>query len=101
MKVGHAIDTETLPHAAVNDESFIGGRTETLPADEAALHDQNFIAEALDTLPGLFYVIDTQGRFLRWNKAFESIGGYSAQEMARFGPTEFFADAGRAKVIET
>jgi diguanylate cyclase (GGDEF)-like protein/PAS domain S-box-containing protein len=36
----------------------------------------------IDSLPGVFYVFDQQGKCLRWNKGFEVVTGYSAQEIA-------------------
>ena len=47
--------------------------------------------EAFDTLPGVFYVIDEEGRFLRWNKNLETISGYTSQEISRMMPLDFFA----------
>ncbi|MFO7539784.1 MAG: PAS domain S-box protein, partial [Chloroflexota bacterium] len=48
------------------------------------------INAAIDSLPGLFYLFDEQGRFRRWNKSFEVISGYSADEIADMHPLDFF-----------
>ncbi|MBF8270412.1 MAG: PAS domain S-box, partial [Gammaproteobacteria bacterium] len=54
------------------------------------LREKNFADEALNSLPGLYYLIDDQGRFLRWNKNFETVSGYSSEEISRLSPTDFF-----------
>jgi PAS domain S-box-containing protein len=53
----------------------------------------------MNNLPGIFYLFDSSGRFLRWNKNFESITGYSAEEIARMVPTDFF-EAEEAEKLE-
>lgn len=50
----------------------------------------------IDSLPGIFYMYDDQGRFLRWNKEFELISGYTAEEIQRAHPLDFFLEADRA-----
>jgi PAS domain S-box-containing protein len=47
----------------------------------------------LNSLPGVFYFYDQAGRFLRWNRNFEIITGYSAQEIAQMNPLNFFVGA--------
>jgi diguanylate cyclase (GGDEF)-like protein/PAS domain S-box-containing protein len=66
--------------------------TERKRIQDAALREKNFISAALDSLPGMFYVIDDQGRFLRWNKNLEMLSGYSSEEVSRLNPTDLFAD---------
>ena len=56
------------------------------------LRENNFADKALNSLPGLYYLIDDQGRFLRWNKNFETVSGYSSEEVSRMSPTDFFAE---------
>jgi PAS domain S-box-containing protein len=51
---------------------------------------RNFADSLIETMPGIFYLYNEQGRFLRWNRNFESVSGYSAQEIARMHPLDFF-----------
>jgi PAS domain S-box-containing protein len=46
---------------------------------------------ALDSLPGLFYLLTTDGKFLRWNAALEKVSGYDGAEIARMHPVQFFS----------
>ncbi|HEX4851274.1 MAG TPA: PAS domain S-box protein, partial [Puia sp.] len=46
----------------------------------------------INSLPGIFYLFDHEGKFLRWNKRFELVSGYSANEIARMHPRDFFSE---------
>jgi len=54
--------------------------------------ERDFTQAALDSLPGLFYLFDDQGRFLRWNKNFEKVSGYSAEEISHLSPLDLFGE---------
>lgn len=60
----------------------------------------DFLRSTTDSLPGVFYVINAEGRFLRWNKNFEEVTGKSAAEMASVSPLDFFAGADRDLIAE-
>lgn len=62
--------------------------------------EKDFMATAIDSLPGVFYVIDMSGRFLRWNKNFEHVSGYAAEEIATMHPLDFFEGADRQRIAE-
>ena len=59
-----------------------------------------FTAAAVNSLPGIFYVISRERRFLRWNRNFESVSGYSADEIATMSPLDLFEDPDRALIAE-
>lgn len=44
----------------------------------------------INSLPGIFYLFDKNGKFLLWNKNFEAVSGFSANELALMKPTDFF-----------
>jgi len=62
------------------------------------VQERDFTQAALDSLPGLFYLIDAQGRLLRWNQTFERVSGYSAPELASMSALDFFGAADRGPV---
>jgi PAS domain S-box-containing protein len=70
-------------------------------AEEAVQRESSFIKAALDSLPGLFYLFDKNGKFLRWNTNFEKISGYTAAEISRMSPLDFFETPERELVAET
>jgi diguanylate cyclase (GGDEF)-like protein/PAS domain S-box-containing protein len=85
-------------HHAMNEQR--GNPSEAPYPDE-----QQRIAEAdlsqtfINSLPGVFYVFDQQGKFLRWNKNFEVVTGYSAEEIAAAHVLDFFGTAPEKALI--
>jgi len=58
---------------------------------EAFLQRERHFSDTLvASVPGILYLYDEQGRFLRWNRQFEIVSGYSAEEVARMHPLDFF-----------
>ena len=71
-------------------------REEARGRAEQALRDEKLFSDRmLESMPGILYFYDSNGRFLRWNRSFEAISGYSAEEFARMHPLDFFAEADR------
>ncbi len=64
------------------------------------LLERDFSKAVIDSLPGIFYLIDRKGKFLRWNKNFEEITGYSAEEIGRMDPLDLFAGPDKSLVQE-
>jgi len=46
--------------------------------------------QIVNSLPGVFYVMSRDGRYLRWNRNFERVVGYSAEEMRQLNPLDLF-----------
>ena len=69
-------------------------------AEEAVKREMDFTQAAIDSLPGLFYLFDDQGRYLRWNKNYEELSGYSAEEIIRMSPLDFFGEPDKKIVAE-
>ena len=59
-------------------------------AQEALLKERDFSDAILSSLPGVFYFYDQGGKFLRWNKNFETVTGYPSEEIAGMTPLDFF-----------
>jgi len=76
-------------NAALQSEIGERGRIEASLRREKALSDT-----IIETLPGLFYVIDSAQRLVRWNHELEKVSAYTAEEIANRHPLDFFdADA--------
>ncbi|MHB1327976.1 MAG: PAS domain S-box protein, partial [Gemmatimonadales bacterium] len=55
------------------------------------LPDERVFSDAMvESLPGILYCYDEQGRFLRWNRSFETVSGYSGDEITSMHPLDFF-----------
>lgn len=57
------------------------------------LDETHFSSTLVDNLPSLFYLIDTNGKFIRWNHEFERISGYSSDEIARLHVTDLIVES--------
>ncbi len=63
-------------------------------AEEAVSRERNLSGSIINSLPGIFYLFDETGKFLHWNKNFETVSGYSAAEINNLHPLDLFdADA--------
>ena len=60
---------------------------------EALLQRERLFSDTIiASAPGVLYLYDQEGRFLRWNRSFETVSGYSAEEVARMHPLDFFSN---------
>lgn len=66
---------------------------------ERELRSQKLFGDIMmESMPGILYLYDTQGRFLRWNRTFETASGYTGEEIARMHPLDFFPERARQNV---
>jgi PAS domain S-box-containing protein len=72
--------------------------TERKRAAEALKEAQAFTESALDVLLDIFFVFDSQGKFLSWNAAVRRMTGYNDEEIAAMKPADFFAADDRPRV---
>jgi PAS domain S-box-containing protein len=69
--------------------------TALLELNEMGLKDRSINEKELsdliiNSLPGIFYLQDHTGKYLRWNKNFEKISGYTKEEIEHMHPLDFF-----------
>lgn len=58
---------------------------------EKALLDEKYFTESIiNSLPGIFYFFDRTGKFLKWNKNFETVTEYSNKEISEMSPLDYF-----------
>ncbi len=69
-------------------------------AEKAVFQEKNFNQAAINSLPGLFYLFDEHGHFLRWNRNFENVSGYSAEEIPHMSPLDFFKEPDKSLIAE-
>ena len=67
-------------------------------AERRLEEERNFIMQAINSLPGIFYVHDSQGRFLRWNERLEQVTGYNPEEIGNMPPVTLVPEEDRAEV---
>ncbi len=78
---------------------FYRNITEQKEAETRIGEEKNLSNAIVNSLPGVFYLYDRQGKFLRWNKNFETISGYTTEEVATMHPLDFF-DSTEQKLLE-
>jgi PAS domain S-box-containing protein len=99
----HDREVALLEEAAV-DVSFAldsFAREESRRQAEQAVRDvRGFADTMLESMPGILYFYDLAGRFLRWNRNFETVSGFSAEEITHLHPLDFFAGHDKKRVEE-
>ena len=69
-------------------------------AAQAVRDEQLFSSSLLESLPGIFYCFDEHGRYLRWNRNFMTVSGYSAEEISCMSPAQFSSNRDRLRAQE-
>lgn len=66
---------------------------------EEKLQFEKMLSDSLiQKMPGIFYLYTRDGKFLRWNRNFETITGYSAYEIRNMHPLDFYEGEEKEKV---
>jgi PAS domain S-box-containing protein len=58
--------------------------TQEQQARTELLREKDFSDAVINNLPGVFYIVDTQGRLIRWNKNYGKVLGYLDEELPQF-----------------
>ncbi len=74
--------------------------TDRKKAEEQIVKEKELSDSIINSLPGIFYLFDAGKNLLRWNKNFELVSGYTAEEIRRVKPIDFFEGDGRNLVQE-
>ena len=84
-----------LLEEAAGDVSFaldnLARAEESRQAEIAAQSEKHFSDTMIESMPGILYFYNEQGQFLRWNRNFEIVSGYSGAEIARMHPLDLFS----------
>ncbi|MBP3956413.1 PAS domain S-box protein [Gemmata sp. G18] len=99
----HEVAISSIPVTVGGDRcrlDIIRDVTEQNRAERAARNEKLFTDTIIESMPGILYFYDAQGRFLRWNRNFETVSGYSAAEVAHMHPLDFFSDQDKALVAQ-
>ena len=72
-----------------------GARDRALRELEERRAAETFSDTLIDTAPAIFFVVDADGRRLRWNRRFEELVGLDASGFAELGPLETVVEEDR------
>lgn len=70
--------------------SMVRDLTDRIEAQKQIEKEKELSDNIIDSLPGIFYLFDSTGKMMRWNRQFEVVTGYTAKEIAAMHPTQFF-----------
>lgn len=66
---------------------------------EEKLQFEKMLSDSLiQKMPGIFYLYTREGKFLRWNKNFETITGYNSFEIRGMHPLDFYEGEEKEKI---
>lgn len=54
----------------------------------------------INSLPGIFHLQEITGEFIRWNKQFETVTGYTAEEIRQLHPLDFFDENDKEALLK-
>jgi PAS domain S-box-containing protein len=75
--------------------------TERKQAEERILKEKTLSETIINSLPGVFYLQNEKGEYLRWNKNFETMTGYSKDEIAKLKVEDLIVEEDIGKIMET
>lgn len=69
-------------------------------AEQKIINERMLSDSLINNLPGIFYLYTIEGKFIRWNKNFETLSGYSSNEIANMHPLDFHEGAEKKRLQE-
>lgn len=101
-KTGKTINIEINARLLDNDRLlvFIRDITERKMAGERILKEKELSDSVINNMPGVFYLYDKSGKFLRWNKNFEALTGYTSKEISSMHPLDFYDTDEKQRIKE-
>jgi PAS domain S-box-containing protein len=74
--------------------------TDQKKAQYQILMEKELSDSIINSLPGIFYLLNRDGEYYRWNRNFELVTGYNAEEIERLRVPDLFNDAERPLIAE-
>ncbi|HEX2993830.1 MAG TPA: PAS domain S-box protein, partial [Anaerolineales bacterium] len=75
--------------------------TQRKKAEAQVQQEKSFSDAIINGLPGTFYLFDLQGKMVRWNKEYEKVSGYSAEEIPTMSVVDTLAEEDREAALTT
>ncbi len=80
--------------------AVISDITERKKYERDIIREKELSDGILDSLPGIFYMFDSDGKLLRWNRNFETVTGYSESELADKYILDYFEGGDREEIFD-
>lgn len=68
---------------------FAKNITEQIQNEEMRVNEYAFQNQLIESIPGIFYLFDSDGRFLMWNKNLLTVLGVTSHELVKRHPLDF------------
>lgn len=78
---------------------FFRNTSEKKQSEQLIFNEKNLSDSIINSLPGLFYIADINGKLIRWNKLFESVSGYTKDEITTMRVIDFVDIDQRQEVL--
>lgn len=92
---------DNSPMSRSEDKSETGERAE-LGDLVARLHDERAVSDGIiNGLPGIFYLLDTRGWLIRWNRNLEHVTGLTSEQLARMHALELWTEEDHPRIRAT
>ncbi len=105
-KNGHYIWLEGTYSNLLNDENVRAivynyyEVTERVMAEEQMAEEKKLSESIINSLPGVFFLFNSNGNILRWNKNHEIVSGYSTEETGKMSALDFVDPDDKAYIAE-
>jgi len=74
--------------------------TEQKETERELMDEKRFNEALMESLPGIFYMIDSDGNYERWNQNFIDELGYTSEEIEEMTPADFYSDKEYQRIKE-
>lgn len=98
--IGEALPEKNIKNEIVGYIGTITDITERKIAETNILRENKLSESVINNLPGIFYLYEKSGKFVKWNKKFEEVTGFNAEEIAQMNPTDFFDEVDKERIRE-
>jgi len=72
--------------------------TDSTRIEWALRREREFVESTLDTLEDVFYIVDEDGAFVRWNDRLEKVSGYTDAQIGSMAVLDFFEGASAERI---
>lgn len=88
--IGRAIPERNAEKKIIGYVGTITNVTSLKIAEDIILKEKQLSETIINNLPGIFYLYDSTGKFIKWNRNFEIVTGYSGKEIAGMKSIDFY-----------
>jgi PAS domain S-box-containing protein len=96
--MGQAIPEKNSNNEIVGYIGTVTDITERKQAEEIIFKEKLLSETIINNLPGIFYLYDESGKFVKWNRNFELVTGYSGHEISQMTPLDLFDEDEKEKI---